>query len=368
MSPGKIIRQEIRSLFTFKQTNRKWEIPFLAALCMGTPLLTGLYSGNIRYGVTACLSGMAILYLPASGAAIHRMKTIFACSIGFMLSSLFGLVFSFHPLVPAFALGLFAFSAHWIILYYRIPPPKSFFFILIAAMSISQPFDPTAIPLKIGLLGLGALFTCSIAFMYILITRSKAFPQPKPEAETILTKIESPDIWEAIVTGIFMTASWAAGQLLNLQNPYWIPISCAAVMQGASLYHIRQRTFHRILGTFIGLGFCWIILLFAKTPLSICITIIVLQCIIEFLVVRQYALAVVFITPLTILLTETANPTSGSINTLIYLRFWDISIGSILGAIGGWILYKEKVRHLGINRLRMIRAGRINKRNQNSGN
>ncbi|WP_343606373.1 FUSC family protein [Fluviicola sp.] len=363
MFPDKIIREEFRSLFAFKQTTRKWEIPFLASICVGTPLLAGLYFGNLRYGVTACLSGMAILYLPNSGSLSDRMKTILGCSFGFMLSSAFGLIFSFHPLVAAFALGLFAFGVHWIVLAANIPPPKSFFFILIAAMSICQPFDLDEIPLKIGLLGLGTLFTCSLAFCYLLIPYFKRSETTHHQPTTAGISI-SPDIWEAVVTGIFMLLSLLIGYLFHLKNPYWVPISCAAVMQGASLYHIRQRTFHRILGTFIGLGFCWLILLVAKTPLSVCITVMVLQCIIEILVVRQYALAVIFITPLTVLLAETANPTSDHINTLIFLRFWDISIGSILGAIGGWVLYREKVRHAGMRRLRMIRAGISKKKHQ----
>lgn len=357
MVPGKVIREEFRSLFAFKQTNRKWEIPFLASICVGAPLLTGLYFGNIRYGVSACLSGIAILYLPTAGSVFSRMKTILVCSSGLILSSAFGLIFSFHPLVAAFALGLFAYGVHRIVLSAQIPPPKSFFFILIAAMSICQPFNLHEIPLKVGLLGLGALFTCTLAFCYVLIPYFRKNPSAphKPHTETAITVY--PDMWEAVVTGIFMMLSLLIGYLFQLKNPYWVPISCAAVMQGASLYHIRQRTFHRILGTFIGLGFCWLILLVVKTPLSVCITVMVLQCIIEMLVVRHYALAVIFITPLTILLAETANPTSDQINTLISLRFWDISIGSVLGAIGGWVLYREKVRHSGMRRLRMIRKG-----------
>ena len=67
-------------------------------------------------------------------------------------------------------------------------------------------------------------------------------------------------------------------------------------------YLVWQRSLQRILGTFLGLGPCWLLLGGSTSPVYLCICIMVLQLIVEMLVVRQYALAVIFITPLTIFL------------------------------------------------------------------
>lgn len=204
-------------------------------------------------------------------------------------------------------------------------------------------------------MGLGTMLACIFALVYLLILSQKEKQSNTKTIKPIFERNTYADIWEALIVGIFMLSSLAIGNLLKLDNPYWIPISCAAVMQGASLYHIRQRTFQRILGTFVGLGLTWCLFNFINyTPLSICISIIVLQLIIEMLVVKQYAFAVVFITPFTVLLNEAANPIFSTPDTLIALRFWEIVMGSILGALGGWVLHKEKIRYASINQLEKI--------------
>ena len=81
-----------------------------------------------------------------------------------------------------------------------------------------------------------------------------------------------------------------------------------------------------------------------------------MQFIVEMLIVRHYALAVIFITPLTILLTEAGNPMIHDPNMLVYVRFWDIALGSVFGLVGGWLLYHEKIRYLALKRILKAQA------------
>lgn len=99
------------------------------------------------------------------------------------------------------------------------------------------------------------------------------------------------------------------------------------------------------LGTFIGLGLTWLILQFNVTTLGICLSILFLQIVVEFLVVRNYAVAAIFITTLTILLAEPNASLIGHPNHLIQARFFDILIGSVIGAIGGWMLFHERIHY-----------------------
>lgn len=221
-------------------------------------------------------------------------------------------------------------------------------------MSICQPFSLDTIPTKVGLIGLGTMFSCILALIYVFSDRQKETKQN--ETETFSKNIYA-NYWESIITGGFMAIALATGYLLKFDNPYWIPVSTAAVMQGASLYHIRQRTVYRILGTFVGLGLCWVLLSIVHTPLLICISIILLQFVVEMLIVRHYALAVIFITPMAILLTEAGSPLMNTPDQLISLRFWEICIGSVLGAAGGWMLYKEKIRYTSIRGIEKISEG-----------
>ncbi len=45
-----------------------------------------------------------------------------------------------------------------------------------------------------------------------------------------------------------MVVSLAVAFILGFENPYWIPISCLAVMQGSSSRHIWLRAVQRIIG------------------------------------------------------------------------------------------------------------------------
>lgn len=65
----------------------------------------------------------------------------------------------------------------------------------------------------------------------------------------------------------------------------------------------------------------------------------------EWLVVRNYGIAVVFITILTIFLAESGNALLSDPTSLIAARFYDILTGSIMGAIGGWALYNERIHY-----------------------
>lgn len=333
------IKREIKLLFQLKQTERLWHIPVLASLCTGLPLLLGYYIDRLDYGILACLGGLVILYLPSTKLE-NRMLTLLVCAFGFILSFSIGIVFSFNPYFSALALGLYAFGVHWATNYFKLRPPGSFFFIMLASMAICMPFDIIAIPTKIGLIALGTIFSCILALFYsIYITKkhSNKLPSQWP------VKKKHINLTESIIIGMFIGISLLIGRIFELESPYWVPISCAAIMQGVSVTHVWQRSFHRIIGTAIGIGLTWLLLQYNLSLLNICIAILILQFIIEMLIVRHYALAVVFITPLTFFLVELGNGMGSDHNQLILARLVDIVIGSLIGVLGGWVLHNQQI-------------------------
>ncbi len=342
----------LKSLFELRKTERLWHIPLLASLCSGLPLLIGLYYHKLDYGILSCMAGLVILYLPSTSVA-NRMITLLACSFGFMISFAIGVVFSFNPVVSSVVFGLFALSVHWVVSFFRMKPPGSFFFIMLASIASCMPFDLMSIPTKVGLIGMGGMLACVLAFFYSLYIVRKHPPQKQT---IVIRKSKYASMVEATIIGVFMGGSLLIGHLLKLDNPYWVPISCAAVMQGVSLNHVWQRSFHRILGTLVGLGLARLLLQLHLTPLSICICIFVLQFIIEMLVVRHYGLAVIFITPMTIFLAEAGSALTADPNQLIFARLLDIALGSIIGAVGGWFVHHEQLRHRAERQIRKTRV------------
>lgn len=338
----RIAKEELRLLFQLKKTERLWHIPLLASLCTGVPLLLGYFGGRLDYGVLACIGGLVILYMPSTDIE-HRMLTLLLCAFGFIVSFAVGAVFSFDPIFSAVALGLFAFAINWVVHYFSLQPPRNFFFIMIASMASCMPFDMVALPTKVGLIALGTIFACLLALFYSLYILRRI---PSKVSPLFVRTADRFMVIESAIIGGFICLSLLVGHLLRLDNPYWIPISCLAVMQGLNVAHVGRRSFHRILGTFIGLGFTWMLLASNPTALHLCLAILVPQFIIEMLVVRHYALAVIFITPLTFFLAEIGSGFSLDTDLLIAARLLDIIIGSLIGAFGGWVLHNRQLQRI----------------------
>ncbi|MBP9688965.1 MAG: FUSC family protein [Bacteroidia bacterium] len=350
-SVKQIVNEEVKTLFEVKQTKRLWHIPLLVAIASGVPLMIGLYFNNLPGSLLACLSGTIIVYMPSS-TIVNRMITLLTCAFGYVLAVAIGLFFSFNSLLSAFALGLFAMGVHWLSIYFNTRNPGSFFFILIASITSCMPFSIETISQKIGTVALGTTWACLLALAYSLLIIKKYPPNVSQTISVAIQKAKYVNFFEALIIGVFMFVSLFTGYLLKLQNPYWFPISCIAVMQGASLRYIWRRSFQRILGTFVGLGLSWFLLLFTHTPLQICLSIITLQFITEMLIVRHYTLAAIFFTAMTIFLAEVGNPLILNPNELIYIRFWNIVLGSFIGVIGGWVLYHERTRNHSLRNVR----------------
>lgn len=345
--------KQFRSLFELKKTERLWHIPVLASLCVGIPLLIGYFYNRLDYGILSCTAGLVILYLPAATVA-KRMITLMACSFGFMVSFTIGIAFSFNPFLSSLVLGIFAACVHWLTRYFQLKGPGNFFFIMVASISSCMPFDLMSIPVRVGLIGMGTMLACILGFIYSLYITRKY-----PEQKTWIVVPSSPytRIIDSMMIGVFMGMSLLIAHLLHLNNPYWVPISCAAVMQGINRDHIWERSFQRITGTFVGLGFTWLILsFFPLSPFRICIIILLFQFIIEILVVRHYALAMVFITPMTILLAEVGKAQKVNPDHLATARFFDIVLGSLIGAIGGWLLHHRQLRNKAERQIRKTRV------------
>lgn len=333
------IRKDIIRVFAFRKSERHWHIPILAGVSVGIPLLFGYLFDDLPNGVLASTSGLLILYIRYAAIA-NRMINLMICSFIFILSYFIGAIGAFDIFAAPFILSGYVFVLNLLIRYFKVKAPGNFFFILVASLAICQNFDLSTIPERVGIITLGTISTCALAFAYSILTMKN---YSLADEKVVFEKAKRVDVGESAILALFVGGSLMVATILKLSNPYWVPVSCAAVMQGATRRHIWERGINRVIGTFAGAGFAWFLLGLNMSGLAICIAIILLQFIVEVLVVRQYAVAVIFITALTIFLAEGGNPGRVAEQSL-YIRFFDIMLGCISGAIGGWILHHNRVR------------------------
>lgn len=349
-------------LLEFRPTNRPWHFPVLAGLSVGLPLLAGHWTGNLAGGKLASLAGLVILYTNYEAGLVHRMLTLMACSFGILVAFVVGAVCGGHPLLAAGGLGVFAAVLHVVLYYLKLHrPPGNFFFIMVASVAACLPFELGSLPARVGYVALGTMLACGLGLLYSLLALRRQAPAP---AVITMPKGRVVNLVEALTFGGFVGLALLLAYWLHLDTPYWVPVSCMAVMQGASTVHVWQRGVQRVLGTLVGLGLAWAALRLHPSLLSIGVAIVGLQIVVEVLVVRNYAVAVVFLTVLTIFLAESDATLLQDPNGLLLARGLDILLGSALGAVGGWVLYHERLHALAARQARRTRMvlGRQQKR------
>ncbi|HLR61937.1 MAG TPA: FUSC family protein [Lentibacillus sp.] len=133
----------------------------------------------------------------------------------------------------------------------------------------------------------------------------------------------------AIVLGLAALVAFS----FDFDRSYWIPVSCGAVMLGSTIISTFHRSIQRSLGTLFGILVAVVILSISPAPIVVALLIAMFHFLTETFMVRNYAFAVMFITPNAILIAESTT----QIQNLSYFasaRITDVVIGCIIGILG----------------------------------
>jgi len=351
----RLVRTELQHLLTIKASDRLWQMPFAAALTTGLPLLVGAYFDHLSYGLVSSLGGLVFLYLPDT-PLYHRMVTLMACAFAMTACYTLGVMSHFFPLLMMPVLIFIAILVTMVCRFYALGPPGSLFFVMAAAIGAYSPLEVLQVPLMVGLVSMGALLACLIAFFYSIYTLR--FREPKPVSPLPTASFDFV-VFDSVVIGIFVGISLALAQALQLEKAYWVPVSCLAVIQGVSLRAVWNKQLHRIVGTGVGLLVAWGLLLLPPNQWTISLIMMFLAFVIETAVVRHYAFAATFITPFTILLVEAATLGHSSPSPLIQARFFDTVLGCLVGLVGGVCLHSPRFRNVVGRQMRRLIPSRV---------
>lgn len=150
-------------------------------------------------------------------------------------------------------------------------------------------------------------------------------------------KNESIVLNKAIRYGVILAIASVVSHIVPFYKPYWIPLSCASVMLGSTIIGTLNRSIERLIGTFIGLGLAAAVLGLQPKGYELMIISMFLSAVTEFIILKNYAIATIFITANAILIAESRAPL---IDPEVFLsaRFINVMIGSAIGLIGTFIM------------------------------
>lgn len=335
-----LLVEEWRALARVNRSDRPWEMPVAAALAIGLPIFLGAAQRELGLGLAASLGGLVFLHLPATGLA-HRMAWLMACAFGMTASHALGLLGHVVPTLVVPLLVVITVLVTMVCRFYAAPPPGGLFFVMAAAIAAYSPVHGRDALVQVGAVALGSVLAVAIAFVYSLhMLGRRAEPAPSAPLQTDFDVV----VVESVVIGGFVGVSLLAAAALQLERPYWVPISCLAVIQGASLRAAWARQMQRSFGTAAGL---LVFLGIAQVPLGpwgLAGMITALALVVEVLVVRHYGLATVFITPMAILLAEAAQSAAMDPQSLMRARLIDSVLGAIIGVAGAACLHSPRLR------------------------
>lgn len=139
-------------------------------------------------------------------------------------------------------------------------------------------------------------------------------------------------LMSSIKYGIILFTSVIIAFGIGFERAYWIPISCCAVLLGATVLSTIQRGFQRMLGTLLGMLIAILILHLEPGTWYIVILMSLFMGVAELLIAANYAMAVIFITPNVLLMS--AAVTNQFDTFLVLPRIVDVVIGSTIGLLG----------------------------------
>ncbi|MDN6303373.1 MAG: FUSC family protein, partial [Brachybacterium sp.] len=125
----------------------------------------------------------------------------------------------------------------------------------------------------------------------------------------------------------------ALGLASGLPFPYWAQIAAIAPLSAPGRTLQVERGLHRIIGTTLGIVTTAFLLSFPAQPWQLVVWVVVLQFLAEMYVLRNYSFALLFITPLALLMVQIAHPQP--IGAMLEARVLETAIGAVGGLAGG---------------------------------
>ncbi|MDQ7878153.1 FUSC family protein [Microbacterium sp. QXD-8] len=318
----------------------RWGIGLRAAIAMTVPIAVMTLLGRPDLGFQAATGAFVALYgthLPV----LERLRVVPFVAGGLLVAATLGALAGPSPVATIIGLAIVTIAAAAAMFGFAVGPPGPLFIVLVYGLSSHIVASGADAATYVAAVASGILFAGAVSLVPLVL------PSRRRVAARPLRRVLPGPAWPASQrvllarVAIATVVGIALGLVLDPDRAYWIVGAAIAVIGVAADRRAAfSRGLHRMIGTILGAG---VYLLLAPLPvpaLWLALLLGVLQFTIELFIVRNYALALVFITPLVLLLTGAA---TGSVDTVAVAteRVIDTLAGAVLGAVTGVLHARE---------------------------
>ncbi|WP_445995843.1 FUSC family protein [Okibacterium fritillariae] len=301
-----------------------------------------LYGRNVRYrhrflmqlSAAVVLVGAVVLGVVVAGMPSHEWWIVGIGAAWATLVAVLSDVFRWNPPGPLF--GVFALCA-----VASVPPgPDS----LLIAFVVSS--GAAVVSLLVG--GAGSVIVRRARADERVAASARPADAPSNPVARRRTRLLPDGAQRLAHAARFGVAAALAGGLstaLGIGHPYWAMIAAVVPLVAVRLSHSALRATHRIVGTFLGLILAAILLSAQPSGLAAIALVVALQIAAELFVTRNYGFALLFVTPLALVMIDLAHPTDTA--TLIVDRLVETALGTVVAllvAAATWAIWGRRDR------------------------
>ncbi|MER7560512.1 FUSC family protein [Nocardioides sp. NPDC126508] len=212
-------------------------------------------------------------------------------------------------------------------------PPGPMFPIFAVATCAAVPVTFSGVAVAVGVAASAAL----IAVLLGLLEERLAGTGATVEVNRGEVRI---DHATAVVAAVVLAGTVSTA--LGLSHTYWAMVAAAVPFGVSGLLAQTTRGLQRVVGTLVGLLLAAALLSVALPALVVALVVAALQAVTELLVGRHYGLALVVITPLSLLMVQLGHPQP--VDALLWSRFAETLLGVVVGLAAAFALREVRRR------------------------
>jgi hypothetical protein len=299
------------------------------------PLVVLALIGHQEWSIYAAFGAMTSLY-GRTHVAISRLRMQGTLAVLLTLATAGGVVvgLSEHrawwavPLTAALAAGgsLLSDLQDW-------HPRGPLFLVFAFAACASLESRPVDVVTALVVAGLSAAFAVVVGAAGGRLRRDRR--RGPVRAPLVRTAYAARWRWHVARSGLAVLLAGFVATASGIGHPYWAMVSAVVPLGAPAFLQQVVRGLHRVAGTLVGLGVTAALFALDATGAVLIGVIVLLQVLAELLVGRNYALALVVITPLALLMVHLVAPVPAGV--LLLDRGVETLIGVAVGMVVGYL-------------------------------